>query len=78
MDKLIIESKLMKTLIAQVIKKTAKKKLGYLVNVELNELNAKVSGDSAHVHINIDVEMPKEELGKIINDSFSEKLSLLA
>ena len=42
------------------------KKLGYSVDIQLNELNASISDEKAHVHVSIDADMSKEELMKIL------------
>ena len=42
------------------------KKLGYNVDIQLNELNASISDEKAHVHVSIDADMSKEELMKIL------------
>lgn len=66
MDNMTITSKLMTKLVGKLLHRTIKKKLGYNVQIKLNELNATVIDGTAHVHLNIDAELPKEELNKIV------------
>ena len=66
MDNMTITSKLMTKLVGKLLHRTIKKKLGYDVQIKLNELNATVIDGTAHVHLNIDAELPKEELNKIV------------
>ena len=53
-----IISKLLRTVICQ--------KLGYNVNVTLNELAVSFEGTETRVHLNMDVALSKEELTKIL------------
>ena len=69
MDNMTITSKLMTKLVGKLLHRAIKKKLGYNVQIKLNELNATVIDGTAHVHLNIDAELPKEELNKIIFDA---------
>ena len=39
---------------------------GYNVDIQLNELNASISDEKAHVHVSIDADMSKAELMKIL------------
>lgn len=36
------------------------------MDIQLNELNASISDEKAHVHVSIDADMSKEELMKIL------------
>ena len=56
----------MKRLIANVIKKVIRKKLGYEIDIQLNEISVTFDGGKAIAHLNADAEMSKEELTKII------------
>lgn len=66
MDEMKIGSNLMKKLIAKLIKMTVKNKLGYEVDIQLSELHATFIDGQAHIHLNADAEMSKDELIKII------------
>ncbi len=61
-----ISSKFMRDLVAKLVKKAVKKKVGYEVDIQLNELTATVTDGTAHVHLNVDAELNKDELAKIL------------
>ena len=66
MDEMKISSKFMRNLIAKLVKKTVKKKVGCDVDVQLNELAATVTDGTTHVHLSVDAELNKDELTKIL------------
>lgn len=66
MDEMKIGSKLMKNLIAKLVKRAVKKKVGYEVDIQLNELTATVTDGTAHIHLSVDAEMGKDEFAKIL------------
>ena len=43
-----------------------RKKLGYDVQLKLNEVTATVNDGKTHVHLDVDAELTKEELNKIL------------
>ena len=66
MDEMKIGSNFMKRIIAKLIKKLIRHQLGYEMDILLNELDAHFVDGKAHVHLNVDAEMSKDELIKII------------
>ncbi len=66
MDKLEIGSKIVKGVISKLIKMAVKKKFGYEVDVRIEELNAVIIDGKAHIHLNADAQMSKDELMKAI------------
>ena len=64
MDEMKISSKFTRMLLSKLAKGVLHKKLGYNVDIQLNELNASISDEKAHV--SIDADMSKEELMKIL------------
>lgn len=66
MDEMKISSKFTRMLLSKLAKGVLHKKLGYNVDIQLNELNASISDEKAHVHVSIDAYMSKEELMKIL------------
>lgn len=66
MDEMKISTRLMKGLIAKIVKTMIKKKVGYEVDIRLNDLVITNDNDKAHVHLNVDAEMNKDELAKIL------------
>lgn len=68
MDEMKIETSFMKKIMARLIKKAIRKKLGYDIDIHLNELFATVIDGIAHIHFNIDAELDKTEFTKIMED----------
>lgn len=66
MDEMKISSKFMRNLVAKLVKRAVKKKVGYEVDIQLNELTVTVTDGTAHVHLNIDAEINKDEFTKIL------------
>ena len=66
MDEMKIRTPFMKRLIAKIIKRVIDKKLGYQVDIQLNEISVTFDDEKATVHVNADAEMNKDELTKII------------
>lgn len=66
MDEMKIRTPFMKRLIAKIIKRVIDKKLGYQVDIQLNEISITFDDNKAVVHVNADAEMNKDELTKII------------
>ena len=61
MDEMKISSKFTRMLLSKLAKGVLHKKLGYNVDIQLNELNASISDEKAHVHVSIDADMSKED-----------------
>ena len=61
-----IESKFIRGLVSRFMKKVVHDKLGYNVEVQLNGFRTTVFDDKTHVHLDIDLELTKEELNKMI------------
>lgn len=66
MDEMKISSKFTRMLLSKLIRGVLHKKLGYNVDIQLNEFNASISDEKAHVHVSIDGDMSKEELMRIL------------
>ena len=66
MDEMKINSKFLRNLIARFVKRAVKKKTGYEMDIQLNEFTATITDGTAHVHLNVDVELGKDELAKLL------------
>lgn len=68
MDELNINlsSKLMRGIIKRLIAKNLEKKLGYKIDVQLNELKINVIDGMVQLHVDIDGEIEASEFMKII------------
>lgn len=66
MDSMKIESKFMTGVISKLVNVALRKKLGYDIDIQLNEVNTTVTDGKTHVHLDVDAEVSKEELVKIL------------
>ena len=66
MDEMKIGSKFTTSIISKLVAMVIRKKLGYDVGLKLNEVNATVINGKTHVHLDIDAELEKHELMKIL------------
>lgn len=62
-----IESKFMRGIASKLIKKAVNEKLGYNLDVQLNGFRTTVLDDKTHVHLDIDLELTREEFSKLVN-----------
>ena len=67
-----IQSKFMTGLVSRIVKKVLRTKLGCEVDIQLNEFRTTVIDDKTHVHLDLDADLTKEELNKLLE---SEELS---
>lgn len=68
MDEVKIVSKFTRSVISKLIKVMLHKKLGYNVDIQLNEVNATITDGKTHVHLDVDAELDKDELLKILKN----------
>lgn len=61
-----IESKWMTGLASRFIKKALSNKLGCNIDVQLNGFRTTVLDDKTHVHLDVDLELTKDELNKLM------------
>lgn len=66
MDEMKIGSKFTTSIISKLVSMVIRKKFGYDVELKLNEVNATVIDGKTHVHLDVDAELDKEELMKIL------------
>lgn len=66
MDEMKIGSKFTTGIISKLVSMVIRKKLGYEVELKLNEVNATVIDGKTHVHLDVDAELDKDELMKIL------------
>lgn len=66
MDEMKLESKPIRGLASKAIRLFIRKKTGYDVEVNLGEFRTTVIDCKAHVHLNVDFELNKDELDKLI------------
>lgn len=66
MDEMRIVSKFTTGMISKLLKLVLRKKLGYDIDIRLNEVTAKVDNGKTHIHLDVDAELEKDELTKIL------------
>ena len=66
MDEMRIESKFTRGIASRLIKKAMRDKLGYNVDVQLNKFRPTVIEEKTHVHLDIELDLSKEELDKLL------------
>ena len=66
MDEMRLESKFTTGLVSKIARKAVSTKLGYDVDIQLNKLRTTVIDDKTHVHLDVDLELTKEELDKLL------------
>lgn len=66
MDEMRIESRFMTGIISKLVTLAIRKKFGYDIKLNLNEVNASVIGGKTRVHLDLDAELDTEELTKIL------------
>ena len=66
MDEMKIVSKFTTSMISKLLRMMLRKKLGYDVDIKLNEVTAKVDNGKTHIHLDVDAELEKDELTKIL------------
>lgn len=66
MDEMKIVSKFTRGIISKALKMVIHKKTGYNVDIQLNEINTTITDGKTHLHVDVDVEIGKEELTNIL------------
>lgn len=66
MDEMRIVSKFTRGVVSKILKTVIHKKTGYDMDIQLNKITASVYDEKAHLHLDIDAELNKEELMKIL------------
>lgn len=68
MDEMKIGSKFTTSIVSKLVAMVIRKKLGYDVELKLNEVTATVVDGKTHVHLDVDAELEKDELVKILKN----------
>ena len=68
MDEMKIGSKFTTGILSKLITMLIRKKFGYDVELKLNEVNVTVIDGKTHVHLDVDAELEKDELMKILKN----------
>lgn len=68
MDIMKISSKFTTSLLSKVVGMALSKKLGYKIDIQINDIEATIDDRKTHVHVNMDAEMNSDELTKVIKN----------
>lgn len=66
--KLRLSSKFMKNIITKIVAKKIFKKLGYKIDIELNNIDIETVDGKVCLHVDLNAEVEKEEFVKILKD----------
>lgn len=66
MDELKIISNFTRSLLSKLIGTVLRKKSGCEVDLKINNINATIIEGKTHIHLDLDIEMEKEELLKLL------------
>jgi len=72
MDQIKLESKPVLKLVSWLIKKWIKKKYGYDVSFQINDLSAKNVNGAPSIHIDTDIRMSKTDFDKLVSKAEEE------
>ena len=70
--KLKLSTKFMRGMVSKLISKAVYKKLGYKVDIQLNDINVEFIDGETSVHADVDLRLDKEEFTKLIKSTNSE------
>lgn len=66
MDEMRIVSKFTRGIISKALKMVIRKKSGYNVDIQVNEITTTINDGKTHLHVDVDAELEKDELIKIL------------
>lgn len=66
MDEMNIVSKFTTNIISKLAEMALRKKLGYNIGIQLNEVKTTIVDGKTHVHLDLDAELDKDEILKIL------------
>ena len=64
--KLKLSSKFMRGIVTKIISKVISSKLGYKIDIQLNEIQIENKDGKIHIHADVDGEMENEEFMKLV------------
>ncbi len=65
MDEVRIKTKLMKNILSKLISTLIRKKTGYKVKVQLNDIDVVINDSTAHIHLDVEGDINIDEFKKI-------------
>ena len=67
--KLRLSTKFMRGMVSKLISKAVYKKLGYKVDIQLNDINVEFIDGETSIHTDVDLRLDKEEFTKLIKST---------
>lgn len=64
--KIKLSTNFMRKIVSNLLSKVLFNKLGYKIDIQLNEIEAKTENETIQLHINVDAKMDKDEFIKIV------------
>lgn len=61
-----LSTKFMRNLVAKLMSRFIRKKIGYKIDIQLNELNVSVIDGKARIQTNVELELDKDEFKKLM------------
>lgn len=68
MDEMRITSVFTRGIVSKILRKVIRKKTGYEVDIQLNDVTTTIQNGKTHLHVDIDAELDKDELIKILKN----------
>ena len=69
MDEMRIVTKFTKRIISKMLRKIIRKKIGYDVDIQLNDLIVTIDNERVKLHIDVNAELDKDEFTKILKNT---------
>lgn len=66
MDEMKIVSKFTRGIISKAVRMIVHKKTGYDIDIQLNDVAVTIVDGKAHLHLDVDAELDKDELAKVL------------
>lgn len=66
MDEMKIVSKFTRGIISKAVRMIVHKKTGYDIDIQLNNVAVTIVDGKAHLHLDVDAELDKDELAKVL------------
>lgn len=68
MDEMKITSVFTRGIVSKILRKVIRKKTGYEIDIQLNDVTTTIQNGKTHLHVDIDAELDKDELIKILKN----------
>lgn len=65
--KLSLNSKFMKGIVTKLITRTIRKKLGYEIDIQINNVSVVSTDGKVRIHVDVEAETTNEEFNKIVS-----------